>query len=187
MPYTLKGYFASIFDSFVSALKGIDIDHYYIHQGKKFYYSENISLNAAATKVITFKTPTLATGKEIHFRNDMVDTSGDKVLIQLFEGDVISGGSDKLTSVFNYNRKSTNTTTMQLFKTGTTQSTPGTIILNDYVGGGTGVGQSKTGSKTTQKEERVLKNDTIYSLLYTNNSGSSNVINTIISWYEETI
>lgn len=185
MPNTIKGYWAAIFSSVVNGLKGIDVDHSYIHEGIKFEYSENFTLGTGTSKIISFTTPTTVSGKSVHFRPELVSTSADKLKIELYEGDVISGGSDKLTSIYNYNRQSTTTTSMQLFKTGTSQSTPGTKLLTSYIGGGTGVGQSKSGSETGPREEKLLAINTTYSLKFSNGSSGDNIINVIVSWYEQ--
>ena len=188
MKYTEKGVLLdlyNVYDSFTRAFKLIDTDHYYIHEGQKYSYSEKFTLGTEETKVISFTTPSTASGLEIHFRNDITSTSADKVTIELYEEDIITGGSDKLSNLYNYKRNSSETTNMQLFKSGTTQSIPGTVILTSFIGGGTNAGSNKAGATTDQKEERVLKVNTTYSLKYTNDSSGDNVINTIITWYEE--
>ncbi|MFX1499418.1 MAG: hypothetical protein ACFFDH_00485 [Promethearchaeota archaeon] len=172
----------SIWDEFVGGIKQIDTDHYYIHEGKKFCYSQNQSINAAATYAISFTTPADTT--EIHWRPPIVVSSGDKLKIELYETDAPTGGVDKSSSVFNYNRNSSTVTTLQMFKNGTTK-TAGTAILTDYIGGGTNVGGNSSGGTTLQKEERVLKQNTTYTLLLTNGSAATNIVNVILSWYEE--
>ena len=172
------------YDSYTKGIKQIDTDHYYIHAGKKFKYSENFSLATTATKVISFTTPDT---KTIHYRPDIISCSADKLRIQLFEGDTVTGGTNKLTSIFNQNRGSSATTTMTLFSTGTTQSVQGTDILSLYIGGGTNVGGTSAGNNISQAEEIVLKTETTYSLLFTNNSSNTNVVNVVIAWYEEAL
>lgn len=179
----LQSMLGLVYDGNTFSMKTEDVGDYYICQGHRFGYSEKFTIGAGGNKCISFKTPT-ASGHSIHYIPNIIACSADKLTIQLFEGDVISGGSNVLASVFNYNRQSSNATEMQSFLTGTTQSTPGTSILSRFIGGGTGVANTESGGSTSEREKRVLKVDTIYTLKLTNDSENSNIINVQFSWIE---
>lgn len=171
-------------DPLTHALKTIDSDHYYIHHGLMYSYSEYFTLTTGTSRFIAFKTP--ASLYDIHYRLTQLDASADKARVNLYEGSVITGGSDKLTSLFNHNRQTSKTSAMQSFVSGTAHSTPGTLILYGYVPGGTSVGQSRNGASTGQRNEWVLDRDTIYVVEIINGSSGDNIINIVINWYEET-
>lgn len=177
-----------VFDTFTNSIGFIDTDHKYIHQGKKFFYGENVSLLTTASRLWTFTTPSVASGKEIHWRPPSVNCSADKVKIELIENNFVNGtGTSKLTSIYNYLRKSTNISKMQFFNSGETETTPGTTLFPDYIGGGTNVGGTSSGGSNKQQEEIVLKINTNYTVKVTNGSGSTNIININFSWYEEDV
>lgn len=181
-----------VFDTFVNGFRNIDTDHYYIHAGKKFGYGEIVTLGAGATRLITFTTPSVASGKQVHYRPALITTSADKLTIELIENNFVNGsGTNKLTSIYNFNRSSSNTTAMQFFNVGETETTPGIVILPDYIGGGTatggGSGGNRQGSGNEQQEERVLKVNTNYSVKLTNGSAGNNVVKIFMNWYEESV
>lgn len=169
-------------DNITRSLKTMDNDHNYIHMGKSFTYHEYFTLATTAVKIFAFTT---SITKDFHYRPETVSCSADKLLIELIESPVIAGGTNKLTSIFNRNRKSSNVSTMQTLTSGSTISVDGTTIVTSYIGGGTGVGQSRSGSETGVANEVVLKNNTIYAIRITNNSSTDNVVNIIMKWYEE--
>jgi hypothetical protein len=59
------------------------------------------------------------------------------------------------------------------------------LIDRQYIGGGTSVGGSSSGGALGQENEIVLKQNTLYTLLITNGSGSVNNILVVLKWYEE--
>lgn len=176
-----------IFDTFTDGIKTIDNDHNYIHEGKKFMYGENFSLASAGTKLYTFTTPSVSSGKQIHLRPPKISCSGDKLKWEFIENNFVNGsGSNLLTKIYNFKRDGTSSL-MQFFNGGEAEATPGTVLFPDYIGGGTNVGGNSTGGVTQDKEEIVLKVNTNYSYLFTNSSANTNVINIFLSWYEESV
>lgn len=170
-------------DNLTNSNKTIDNDHNYIHLGKLFTYCENFDLATTATKIFTFTTP--STLYDIHYRPAIVSTSADKLKIEVIEEATISAsGTNKLNSIFNSNRQSSKTTNMQTFASGSS-ITGGTVILIDYIGGGTGVGQSRSGSAVGQANEIVAKQNKVYAIRFTNGSSGTNTVNVKIQWYEE--
>jgi hypothetical protein len=172
-------------DFLTNSLKIVDNDHEYIHRGKLFIYNEKFDLATTASKTFAFTTP--ATLLDIHYRPEIITTSADKVLTELIEAPTISAaGTNKKASVFNANRKSSLNTAMQTFASGSTIAN-GTVIHTSFVGGGTGVGATTSGSATGVKNELVLANNTIYAVKVTNSSSNTNTIHIQMQWYEEEI
>ena len=102
----------------------IDSDHAYIHNGIAFTAIIN-SGSISAAYDIAFTTPTVASGKYIHWRPIGIQTSADYVKFELREGDTFSSGS-AITPV-NRNRLSSNTSAMQTFVKNATATPAGTV------------------------------------------------------------
>lgn len=177
----------NVFSSFVNAIKNITIDHHYIHQGKKYLYLIDAqTISTGSTYAVSFITPSVASGKQIHWRPPKASCSADKLKISLFEGDAYTGGSDGSSSVYNRNRSSSNETAMQAFVYGSSHVN-GDKIDQDYIGGGTGVGGTSSSGNSPDSEELVLKVNTKYTLLHSNGSSGDNIVNVKLSWYEEDV
>lgn len=172
-----------IIDTFTSYLINITGDHAHIHQGKAYSVPIMISnLASSGTSKITFLTPAVANGY-VHWRPSSISTSGDKVTVNLYEGSSGNSGGSTETAI-NRNRNSSNTSTVTI-KSGVTVSTNGTKIGSTYLGGGTGVGQSRSGSEMGEDNEFVFKPSTLYTIEVINGSGSANNIAIRLFWYEE--
>ena len=170
-------------EELTNSSKIMDNDHNYIHEGRLYVYNEKFDLATTATRTFAFTTP--ATSLDIHYRPVITSTSADKCLIELIEKPTISAsGTNKLTSVFNANRQSSNTTGMQTFASGSTV-TGGTTIHTAFIGGGTGVGSTTSGASTGVQNEIVLDQNSVYAVKVTNGSGDTNTIHIQMQWYEE--
>lgn len=169
----------TVIDRFVKGPIVVQSDHAYIHDGMAYDALINIGTISSAYN-ISFKTPTVASGKFIHWRPTDITTSENYIQVILYEGDTYTGGT-AVTPV-NRNRNSPNTSTMQVVAKGTTSTPSGTII--DIFGiGSAGTRQARSGSSSGSEQERVLKPDTIYTLALTP-AGSTDVTTTLF-WYEE--
>ena len=94
----------NIIEHLTGAVRGIDNDHVYIHQGRLFTVPVFISaLAASGTYKITFMTP-LATAGYMHYRPSAIATSGDKVTVNFYEGSSGAAGGSVATPT---NRKRT--------------------------------------------------------------------------------
>lgn len=175
------------YDSFVNGLSIITTDHKYIHEGKKFNYCKRVSIGAGADYFFTFKTPTEADGKQVHWRPPIVSDSADKLSIDLYKNSTVnSAGTEAKTSINNYNETSSNESLMQSFQFDVDISDNGTMVYLDYIGGGSGAGGStRSGGATSEKEERPLDFDTNYTVVVNNGSSGTNIVNFIFNWYEE--
>lgn len=157
----------------------ISSDHAYIHDGKAFTaIIETGSISAAYD--IAFKTPSVASGKFIHWRPTGVDTSADYVLFTLREGDTYSAGT--AVTPINRNRLSSDTTNMQSFVKGATATPTGTIIQQAGIGAA-GNPVSRSGGGSGADEEIVLKQNEEYVLTLT--PAGATTVTLSLFWYEE--
>jgi len=157
----------------------IDSDHAYIHDGIAYTAIIDLGTISAATK-IGFTTPTVASGKYVHWRPIGLQTSADYVKFELYEGDSFTGGT--AASVINRNRLSSNTTGMQNFDSGVTVTPAGTVIQHGGVGT-SGNPATRSGGGGSAAEEIVLKQNTDYVVQITPD-GSTDVVMELF-WYEE--
>lgn len=158
----------------------ISSDHAYIHDGIAFKGIVDAGTISAAY-YIGFKTPTVASGKYIHWRPTQLISTANYIDVTVYEGDAFTAGST-VTPV-NCNRMSTIISTMQSFAKGVTVTPAGTIVLDTGVGS-TGTPQvTSGGAGNGENEEIVLKQNTSYVIKITP-SGSTDVKLTCF-WYEE--
>jgi hypothetical protein len=181
----LQNKIAQIIQAFKENLTGyvgvIGSDHAYIHQGKAFTALINTGAISTAYE-IGFTTPSVASGKFIHWRPLGIDSSAAFVQADLYEGDSYTAGT--LVTPINRNRAgySSTTSTMQDFKDDTTATPAGTLIQHTGIGtAGNAVSQSGGGSSAGQ--EIVLKANTDHVIQLTP-SAETTVILTLF-WYEE--
>lgn len=168
-------------DKITNGLITMTSDHSYIHQGIKFSGFIKATILSGSTAVISFKTPS---SKYIHYRPANINSSADKLDIEIFENAIINVAGTLVTA-FNRNRLSTNLSTVEI-RTGTTFTNNGNKLdaFSVWLPGSTGVGQSRSGATTTEENEIILKQDTVYRVLVTNGSTSSNVVSFNFNWYE---
>lgn len=166
-------------ESVTSAVKQITVEHTNIHGGLFFEYPLKVDIGAGEAYNISLKTPS---NKYIHYRNEKLSCSADKLTISLQELPTVVGGTT--VTAINHSRVSTNTSAM-VIKTGVTVSTAGTTISIGYIGGGTGVGGSRSGGETSQENEYVLKTNSTYAVTLLNNSSTTNTVVVSPQWYEE--
>jgi len=151
-------------NSFKEELTGyigtIDLDHAYIHDGIAFTSIIDTGSISAAYD-IAFTTPTVASGKYIHWRPTGITSSANYVQFTLYEGDTYTAGT--AVTPINRNRLSSGTTAMQSFVKNANVTPSGTII--DIGGIGTsGNPRAISGGGASANEELVLKQNTSYVL-----------------------
>lgn len=157
----------------------IGSDHAYIHDGKAFTALIDTG-EITADYDIAFTTPTVASGKFIHWRPIGVDTSSDYVLFTLREGDSFSDGTE--VTPINRNRLSSSVTAVQAFVKNATATPTGTIIQQGGVGTA-GNPASRSGGGAAADQELVLKQNTNYVLTLSPNGATT--VNLSLFWYEE--
>ena len=166
-------------------IRQIDSDHGYIHDGRLYHVFLNVAMATSATHDIAIKTPPKAQGVYVHYRNEHISTSADKLLISLYEGATLAAtpGGTPL-AIINHSRLSSKTSALVVLN-GPTVTNVGTMISQGYIGGGTGGGQARSGSETGADNEFVLKHDTVYLIRLTNGSSGQNIVQIRPFWYEE--
>ena len=169
-----------LLEEVTNAFKLIDTDHGSIHEGKFYENSVQTTLTAGGTYDIAFTTPA---DLYMHYRPAKIVCSADKLTIGFYEDCSVVGGATL--TAYNHRRATTAAATM-IFVTSASITAIGTSIHKSYIGGGTGVGGSRVGAETGQKNEWVLKQTTNYCLRLSNASSSSNIVNINNIWYEET-
>lgn len=176
----LHNKFMNTFEYLTGAVKIMDNDHAYIHQGKYFSVTYQLTILTGATAKVTFLTNS---DKSIHYRPASIVASADKLSLNVYEGSSGASGGTALTPL-NRNRQSIIATDV-VIKTGVTVTTNGTLIQTAYLPGSTGVGQSRAGASAGGTNEWVLKTDTLYTYEFINGSTESNVVWVEFQWYEE--
>lgn len=179
-----QGFIAKALRGFKERLTGyvgtIGSDHAYIHDGIAFTSIISAAAVAAAYD-IAFTTPTVESGKFIHWRPIGITTSADYVDVKLREGDSFSGGST-ITPI-NRNRLSTNTSKMQAFVANATATPSGTVVQSTGIGTA-GNAAARGGGGAGAEQELVLKQNTNYVLTLTPDSATDIIAS--LFWYEET-
>ena len=170
-------------EALTRALKTMDNDHAYIHQGKYFTAITRNTLLAAGVLKVQFKTPVAATGGIIHYRPALIVSSKDSLTIKFYEAAEGLAGGTAVTPV-NRNRNSTEVSGVTV-KTGVTTTGNGTQISEAYIPGATGVGGTSSGNMLSASNEWVLKPNTEYLIEFTNSSSASNDVLAELQWYEE--
>ena len=164
------------------AQQSITTDHAYIHEGNLYVALTKNTLATSASRYISIVTP--GNGKYIHYRNEKVQCSADKVTVELFEDATVTAATGTAKTPVNHNRISSNVAVV-LVRDGVTVTDEGTLINQTFIGGGTGQGQSRSGQETSEANEVVLKRDTTYVVKITNGSTANNIIQCNPLWYEE--
>lgn len=179
----LQNKIANIVQGWKEGLTGyiaqISSDHAYIHQGKaKTAIIDTGSISAAY--YIGFTTPSVASGKFVHWRPIGASSSANYVAVQLYEGDSFSAGT--AVTPINRNRNIATASTMQVFAKGVTATPAGTIIQSAGIGVD-GNAATRSGGGARADEELVLKPNTSYVMKLT--PAGATTVKADLFWYEE--
>ena len=168
-------------EQFAGALKTIDNDHAYIHDGIMFVAYDKPTILSGEAVEYAFKTPVVG---YVHYRLARITTSADKVETTIYEDAVYTGGT--LLEISNKNRNSANVSGVVIGKN-PTFSNDGTLLpgFSSYLPGIVSGGQRRGGTDGQFDSEIVLKQDTIYRFVANNGSTASNVMGINLKWYEE--
>lgn len=165
------GWVAPGIDAWSKAQFVISSEHHHVHEGRHFYYQDNITLGATSQDYI-ITTPN--TEEESHFGFEVFGTG--KLTVELFEGADRSGTT--LQTQFCSNRRSSNTPTMTIHKDQSGGTTDGTRIHWTIAGAGT-----KTEAVVGTSEELALGKNKKY-LFRVTSAGTGNDIHIHMSHYE---
>jgi len=169
-------YFRDFQERLTGYATNITSDHAYIHKGYGFIA---VIIEEAQSSAFSVGFTTPASGRDIHWRPARITTSADNVSMTVYEGDSFTGGT-ALTPVC-LNRKIDAATTMQAISTGVTATPAGTIIQAYNTGGGSG--GNATGGGLSSGEERLLKPETDYVVVF-DPAGATDIYVELF-WYEE--
>lgn len=186
----LRGWTGNSFNPFsqdktTHVLNGIDYAHHEIHAGNNYRANITKDIATSGTMLVCFTTPN--TTKWLHWLKYFTVTTG--VRIQIIENITSFTGGTPVT-INNSNRNSVKTSgvvDLTLDPTPTV-GTSTTTLLDHYHGlAGTNPQASRQEGVSEEREELVLKQNTKYYLLITNQDTTrTNRVNLTLSWYEHT-
>ena len=139
-------------DSSTGTVQTIEYEHHEIHAGSHYFYTDLVTLGAAATQQYMITTPN--TTQEIHLL--FVANGSFEIRIDLAEGADRNGAV--VQTVYNNNRDSTRTANAVIHKGVAGGTTDGTVILTLQTGSATN--PSKTADEIRQTDEIILKRNT---------------------------
>lgn len=173
----------AVVENITGGMKNISTDHALIHGGQAFTAVNKFTVANAASAYLEIIVPA---GAYVHFKPISMQSDGPKITIQLIEAPTITTGSTAVTPV-NRRRIGTPTASLLTVKNNPTAVSGGTILDQDYIGGGTGAGGSTTsGGNAANDNEWVLKPATTYVIKVSNGGTAPSDINVKTFWYEET-
>lgn len=162
--------------------KSITTDHAAIHGGIAFTVAHKFTIAAAGSAYLEFIVPA---GAYVHFKPVAMQTDAPKVLVQVIEAPTVTPGTTGKTPM-NRRRIGTPTVSVVTVHTDPTGVSGGTVIDQDYIGGGTGAGGSSvSGGMGINENEWVLNPATTYLVKVTNGGSGSADVNIKLFWYEE--
>lgn len=160
-------------DALSRALLMIQFEHHEIHEGDAYRAGFTKDVANAGTAAIGLVTPD--TTEYLHMR-PAVDMELE-ANVKIYEGATLSGGS--AITPRNSNRNSDNASAATLTSDPTFDVGSATLLANLTLGSG-----RSSGGNQSADFEWVLKRNTKYLFLVTNNTANSNQINIRLFWYE---
>jgi len=173
---------ANIIDNDYDAVRVISDDHSFIHRGVFYATTVTANLTSAGSYNISIITSAL----ETHMRPAKVSTSGDKMLIELYEDNSIqvsAGATGTTMTSYNHDRNAITLTKVTVITSGAITAA-GTRISASYIGGGTGQGGNRSGAEQGADNEWILKSNSNYNVKLVNGSSSDNYALVKLTWYE---
>ena len=165
-------------DNLVAAIQVIDYAHHAQHDGK-YYSTGHAWTEAAAPADNAVVELLLQTGaKECHAT--FQGSAGGDAEFFLFEGATFSAAGTAAVPV-NHRRSSTKVSTVTATY-GPTVTGDGTGLIHQFSPGGTK--NAAVGGSTAQRDEIILKANTVYMLRGINRGGSAKAMSMLASWYE---
>lgn len=159
---------------FLGAPVIIDVEHHEIHCGDSYVATRTLDLGNGASDTMILNVPALVGARNYHAVFEVLTES--EASFAIFEG-ATTAADGVAVPFYNRNRNSAFTTGVTLFHTPTTPA-GGTEIFTAVWGSGRGVGGESRG-----REEFILKNNTKYRIVLTNNTATANQISYKFSHY----
>jgi hypothetical protein len=157
------------------ALEILNYEHHEIHAGSYFRAGHQVDLSGSAATNLVIVTPDSAA--YVHMR-PRVDVESEAE-IALWEAPAVTSGS--AVTIYNANRNSAGASACASVSGATLNTSAATLLMVQVLGSGRG-----TGGNATAAEEWVLKRNTKYALVVTNQTSSANEVNIRLDWYEHT-
>jgi len=175
--YDPESGFESQLDSVEGSLIQIDNVHHAIHDGEHFQACVfDGDVDIGSPKYIRITTPDTTVEQHI-----IIDVSADGgFLFELYENPTINAAGSAV-SIHNNNRRSTNTSTSNVYEDTTTQApnNDGTRLCGGYSGGEKKKATAEAGSRT----EWILKRNEDYIVKITSDADNTRIM-VNLAWYE---
>jgi len=172
-------------DALTNDLVVITQDHHGIHQKIAFTVAHKFAnIASAGTAFIYFVTPAITSGL-VHFKPSLLTSDGPNVDVEMYEGGTVAANGTGLTPVNRHRYNAVASAMVDTFFHTPTTPSPTLKIDSDFLGGGTGVGISKTGAGSMTDTEFVLVPATKYFIKVVNNGAGTVNVHLKLFWYEE--
>lgn len=159
------------------ALQTIDYEHHETHAGNHFFYTDSVTLGAAATQDYMITTPNTTKWAHFTFRG----TGSAITTVQLYEAGDRTGTTGQ--TILNSDRNSATVSGLTIHKGTSGGTTDGTMIYT--LSSGSSTAQSRQPMAAERGNEIILKQNTKYILRITSGT-ASNLTNVYFAWYEHT-
>ncbi len=163
---------------------GINWEHHQTHNGETYQFQKRIlALSDDASATVWVRVPA---GIYMHLKKMQLWTDGAEVRVLLHEGGTATTGV-AITSR-NRNRGSSQSSTVQIYYSGTITTRDTGIELDSIsIGGGGATPSGKVGGGGDELLEWILKPSTDYQINVLNKSGAASIINVRGFWYEQDV
>lgn len=148
-----------------------------VHDGNMFSFTSHGTITTGSSIILLGRTG----AKQVHFDGFNLELSQGLFLVEMFESPTVTT-TGTLQTASNKNRVSSTTSTMSLYA-GTTVSSNGTLIADDYLFS-TGSGKNILSGTSTIGDGWILKVSTDYIIKLTNQAGSTTSYNANFAWHE---
>jgi len=168
-------------DTTTHVIPAMEYEHYTIHNGFHYFYTDRFNLAATSdTKEYFLSTPEIT--PVVHMKFIFEGTAITQ--FDVYEGPAKLPTTDSAATVFNSNRNSTNTAELTI-DTEVVSSTDSDGTLIRTYRGGAATQQSRQGEAAKSDEEIVLKRDSAYLIRFSTGT-AGNLCDMTLLWYELT-
>ncbi len=163
----------AVIDDITFSQTSIEEEHHEIHDGNSYTAGSEMDVANAGSIRFLLETPNTSTLSHVFIHSE----SEAEASRTFYENVTVSASGEEL-AVYNRNRTSPNLAGMKVFFQPTISSVGSCL---QHVHWGTA---KKAGAEQRSENEWILNSGTGYSITLTNETSSTNVINTWINWYE---
>lgn len=173
---TITEFLKSVSDPVTESIEVVNYEHHEIHMGSFYRAGFQKDIPNGGTAIVAITTPD--TTKWLHFR-PAVDIELEAA-IMLYENPTSVTGGTSVTPR-NANRNYTDSSVATVVTDPTIDTTGAVVIGNQVLGSG-----KSSGGNASAEFEWVLKQNTTYVLVVTNQATGANETNIRLAWYEHT-